>query len=92
MRKGVKTTIIIIYKMSYHFGKNEYNRYIGEQLGDFIIIDIEYRPDSVYMMTDGQAGKPHFMTLSNGDTFQFRHFEEVIMKYGHLKCNKCEKN
>ena len=77
--------------MPYHFGKNEWDHYIGKQLGDFIIINIEYSPDSVYIMTDGHAGKPHLLILSNGDTFRFRHFEEVIIKYGDLKCNKCEK-
>jgi len=36
-------------------------------------------------MTDGCGGKPHLLTLCNGDTFQFLQFKEVINKYGDFK-------
>lgn len=75
--------------MPYHYGKDEWIHLIGKKIGDLIIHNIEYKPDNVYMMTDGHAGKPHLLTLSNGDTLQFRHIEEVVIKYGHLKCDKC---
>jgi uncharacterized protein YlzI (FlbEa/FlbD family) len=72
--------------MSCHFGPNEYNHLIGEKLNNNLLIqNIEYAPDTIYTMTDGYAGNPHLLTLCNGDTFQFRHFQEVINKYGELK-------
>jgi hypothetical protein len=67
--------------MSYHFGANEYNHWIGKPLGELVIKNIEYIPDSIYRMTDGHAGNPHLLTLSNGDTFPFRQFQEAIDKY-----------
>jgi len=71
--------------MSYHFGKGEYNHLIGKNVGEFKIINIEYKPDNTYSITDGYAGKPHFLTLSNGETMMFRNFKEVVDKYGHLQ-------
>jgi hypothetical protein len=68
----------------YHFGPREYNHLIGKKVGDLLIKNIEYSPDMVYRMTDGHAGKPHLMTLCNGETFQFRQFQEVIKKYGDV--------
>ena len=68
--------------MTYHFGNNEYNHLIGRKLGEVLIKNIEYSPDDVYMMTDGNSGKPYVLVLSNGDTFPFRQFQEVIDKYG----------
>ena len=68
--------------MTYHFGNNEYNHLIGRKIGELLIENIEYRPDEVYMMTDGHSGKPYILVLSNGDTFPFRQFQEVINKYG----------
>jgi hypothetical protein len=71
--------------MSYHFSPNEYNHLIGQTLGDeLLIINIEYSPDNIYITTDGHMGNPHLLTLSNGDTFQFRQFTEVINKYGDI--------
>ena len=67
--------------MTYHFGNNEYAHLIGKELGDLLIENIEYSPDDVYTMTDGNSGKPYLLVLSNGDTFQFRQFQEVINKY-----------
>jgi hypothetical protein len=67
--------------MTYHFGNNEYKHFIGRKIGDLLIINIEYIPDDVYIMTDGNSGKPYLLVLSNGDTFQFRQFQEVINKY-----------
>jgi hypothetical protein len=74
--------------MSYHFGAGEYNHLIGRKVGDSLIVNIKYAPDSVYMMTDGHAGKPHLLFLCNGETFQFRQFQEVVDKYGSLMLNK----
>jgi hypothetical protein len=74
--------------MSYHFGANEYNHLIKQKLSNLLIINIEYIPDNLYMLSDGNAGKPYVLTLCNGHTFQFRHFQEVINKYGSLKCEK----
>ena len=68
--------------MTYHFGNKEYNHLIGRKLGDWVIENIEYSPDDDYMMTDGNYGKPYLLVLSNGDTFKFRQFQEVINKYG----------
>lgn len=68
--------------MTYHFGNNEYNHLIGRKLGEVLIKNIEYSPDDLYMMTDGHSGKPYLLVLSNGDTLQFRQFQEVINKYG----------
>jgi hypothetical protein len=73
--------------MSYHFGGNEYKYLIGRTLGDLLIKNIEYSPDSDYFMNDGQFGNPYLLTLCNGDTFQFRQFQEAINKYGCLKSN-----
>ena len=76
--------------MPYHYGRDEYKHLIRKTIGgDLIIRNIEYKPDNVYIMTDGHAGKPHLLTLSNEDTLQFRQIEEVVIKYGHLKCDKC---
>jgi hypothetical protein len=71
--------------MTYHFGKNEYNHLIGRKLGELLIKNIEYIPDNIYIINDGNAGNPYLLTLCNGDTFQFRQFQEVINKYGSLK-------
>jgi len=70
--------------MTYHFGNNEYNNLIGRKVGGLLIKTIEYSPDEVYTMTDGHSGKPYVLVLSNGDTFPFRQFQEVIDKYGIL--------
>lgn len=74
--------------MSYHFGKNEYNNLIKQKLDDLVIKNIEYIPDNLYMLSDGNVGKPYVLTLCNSDIFQFRQFQEVINKYGYLKCEK----
>jgi len=71
--------------MSYHFGENEYNHLIGQKIGDLLIKNIEYKPDNIYTMTDGNSGKPYLLNLDNGDVFQFRQFQEVINKYGNLE-------
>jgi hypothetical protein len=71
--------------MPYHFGNNEYIHLIGKKIGDLLIINIEYNPDNLYLITDGYSGKPYLLVLSNGDNFQFRQFEEVINKYGSLE-------
>ena len=68
--------------MTYHFGNNEYAHLIGRKVGGVLIENIEYSPDDVYTMTDGHSGKPYILVLSNGDTFPFRQFQEVIDKYG----------
>ena len=68
--------------MTYHFGNNEYNHLIGRKFGGVFIKDIEYSPDDVYTMTDGHSGNAYLLVLSNGDTFPFRQFQEVINKYG----------
>ena len=67
--------------MPYHFGNNEYAHLIGKKIGNLLIENIEYSPDDIYTMTDGNSGKPYLLVLSNGDTFQFRQFQEVINKY-----------
>lgn len=78
--------------MSYHFSQNEYNHLIGRKLGELFIENIEYIPDDTYMMSDGHAGKPYLLSLSNGNTFQFRQFQEVVNKYGGLlPVSNCEK-
>lgn len=74
--------------MSYHFGANEYRHLIKQKLSALLIINIEYTSDNLYNLTDGNAGKPYVLTLCNGDTFQFCQFQEVINKYGSLKCEK----
>lgn len=71
--------------MGYHFGRNEYIYLIGRKLGDLLIKDIEYSPDNDYCMNDGHFGNPYLLTLCNGETFQFRQFQEAINKYGSLK-------
>ena len=76
---------INILNMSYHFSANEYNHLIGQKIGDLVIKNIEYKPDNVYSMTDGHSGNPYLLILSNGNTFRFRQFQEVINKYGDLK-------
>jgi len=68
--------------MTYHFGNNEYNHFIGRKVGGLLIKKIEYNPDDVYTMTDGHSGNPYLLVLSNEDTFPFRQFQEVIDKYG----------
>ena len=70
--------------MPYHFGENEYNHLIGRKLGEVFIKNIEYIPDNIYIMSDGHSGKPYVLTFDNGETFQFRQFQEVINKYGNL--------
>ena len=72
--------------MAYHFGGNEYIYLIGQKLGDLLIKNIEYSPDNNYFMNDGHFGNPYLLTLCNGETFQFRQFQEAITKYGRLKC------
>jgi len=67
--------------MLYHFGANEYNHLIGKKIGNLLIKNIKYKPDNVYIMNDGHSGKPYLLILCNGDTFQFRQFQEVINKY-----------
>jgi hypothetical protein len=74
--------------MTYHFNPSEYNHLIGRKIWVLFIKNIEYCPDDIYVMTDGNAGKPHLLTLSNGETFQFRQFQEVINKYGDLSNEK----
>jgi hypothetical protein len=76
--------------MSYHFNPTEYNHLIGRKIGslDLFIKNIEYYPDDIYVMTDGNAGKPHLLTLSNEETFKFRQFQEVVNKYGVLSNEK----
>jgi len=78
--------------MSYHFGAGEYNHLIGRKVGELLIVNIKYDPDSVYIMTDGHAGKPHLLFLCNGETFQFRQFQEVVDKYGSLKLSEFKKD
>lgn len=76
--------------MPYHFGENEYNHLIREKIGELLIKNIEYIPDNIYIISDGNAGNPYLLTLCNGDTFKFRQFQEVIKKYGLLN-EKCLK-
>lgn len=76
--------------MPYHFGGNEYRHLIGRNLGGLLINNIEYSPDNIYIMNDGYAGNPYLLTLCNGETCQFRHFQEVINKYGFLNCKKVQ--
>jgi len=70
--------------MTYHFNPSEYNYLIQRTIGNLVITNIEYCPDDTYNMTDGHAGNPYLLILSNGDTFKFRYFQEVINKYGVL--------
>jgi hypothetical protein len=70
--------------MPHHFGRNEYNYLIGRKLGELIILNIEYSPDESYLINDGYNGNPYLLTLCNGDTFNFRNFQEAISKYGRL--------
>jgi hypothetical protein len=71
--------------MPLHYGPGDYDHLIGKKVGGLIIDNIEYKPDNIYIETDGYAGNPHLLTLSNGDTLLFRHFEEVVKKYGSLE-------
>lgn len=68
-----------------HFGINEYNHLIGLKIDDLFINNIEYLPDTIYTLTDGNYGKPYLLIFSNGETFQFRQFQEVINKFGNLQ-------
>lgn len=68
--------------MSYHFGDNEYIHLVGGKLGNLSIKHVEYSPDNAYMVTDGYSGKPYLLTLSDGTIFQFRLFDEAVIKYG----------
>jgi hypothetical protein len=68
--------------MPYHFGNNEYDHLIGGTVGNVVIKNIEFRPDTIYMGTDGYAGNPYLLVLNNGKTFPFRQFQDVINKYG----------
>ena len=49
--------------MPYHFGNNEYEHLIGGTVGNVVIKNIEFRPDKIYMGTDGYAGNPYVLTL-----------------------------
>ena len=71
--------------MPYHYGNNEYKHLIGIKIGDFIIKNIEYKPDNEYLINDGYTGKPYILILCNEQTFQFRQFQEVINKFCSLK-------
>jgi len=71
--------------MSLHFGNNEYTNLIGRTVGVLSIKNIESSPDEVYSITDGYAGNAYLLTLENGETFNFRSFQEVVNKYGALK-------
>jgi len=74
-----------------HYGDNEYAHLIGRRLqntitGEFLVIkDIVYDPSEVYKMTDGHAGDAYRVFFVDADeTFHFRHFKEVVAKYGEL--------
>lgn len=64
---------------------NEYKHLIGQTVGSLSIKNIEYSPSKVYYITDGSCGNTYILTLENGETFNFRSFQEVVNKYGALK-------
>lgn len=80
--------------MPYHFENNEYYHLIGKSLlndsGVVCVIQGIYEErDFIYNMTDGHLGNAYKIYLSfpgsdEMDFFHFRHFEEVVAKYGKL--------
>jgi hypothetical protein len=62
--------------------RNNFASIIGGTVNNVVIQDIEYNPDDLFIATDGRAGKPYLLIFSNGTTFQFRQFQEVINTCG----------
>jgi hypothetical protein len=86
--------------MSIHYGQNEYYHLVGRVLIDQnnvcrVIQGMREERDSVYNMTDGHAGKAYrvYLMAAGSDEMEslhFRHFTEVIKKYGELQSEKPE--
>ena len=86
--------------MSNHFGNNEYYHLVGRILIDSsnncrVIQGMHEERDSVYNMTDGRAGNAYrvYLMVAGSDEMEslhFRHFKEVVRKYGELQPGKPE--
>ena len=84
--------------MTYHFGSNEYYHLVGRVLMNEagvsrIIQGLQEEHDSVYRFTDGIAGNAYriYVMVAGTDEMEslhFRHFREVIKKYGVLQPEK----
>ena len=60
-----------------HFGKNDYDHYIGTTCG-IRVNDIRYEPDKQYQENNGICGNPFVVEFENGEIMPFRKWEEVI--------------
>jgi hypothetical protein len=84
--------------MSIHYGNNEYYHLVGRVLIDQnnvcrVIQGIREDRDSIYNMTDGHAGNAYrvYLMAAGSDEMEslhFRHFKEVVRKYGELQPDK----
>ena len=84
--------------MTYHFGSNEYYHLVGRVLMNEvgvsrIIQGLQEEHDSVYRFTDGISGNAYriYVMVAGTDEMEslhFRHFREVIKKYGVLQPEK----
>jgi hypothetical protein len=80
--------------MQIHFGNDEYKYLVGKTLLSSdnvcrVIQEIRYSPDSRYHLTDGYAGNAYCISLMVAgsdeiESLHFRHFIEVVKKYGEL--------
>lgn len=99
------TTYILLaflsaYKMSIHYGKNEYYHLVGKVLIDQnnvcrVIQGMIEEHDATYRLTDGHAGNAYrvYLMMAGSDEMEdlhFRHFKEVVAKYGELQPDKPE--
>jgi hypothetical protein len=86
--------------MSIHYGNNEYYHLVGKVLVDQnnvcrVIQGIREERDNIYNMTDGHAGNAYrvYLMATGSDEMEslhFRHFKEVVRKYGELQPDKQE--
>jgi len=95
---STNSLIITIIKMSIHYGNNEYYHLVGKVLIDQnnvcrVIQGLQEEHDSVYRFTDGIAGNAYrvYLMVAGSDEMEslhFRHFKEVVRKYGELQRGK----
>ena len=81
--------------MTYHYGNNEYYHLVGRVLVNEygvcrVIQGLQEEHDSVYRFTDGITGNAYrvYVMVAGSDemeSFHFRHFREVVAKYGELQ-------
>jgi len=86
--------------MSIHYGNNEYYHLVGRTLVDQnnvcrVIQGMIEEHDATYRLTDGHAGKAYrvYLMMAGSDEMEslhFRHFKEVVAKYGELMEEKPE--